>query len=202
MWRARIEKTVADRLDKEWVTKPVRVHAIEEYYRVSENEFGRLLKSKGYREEEVGTHAGLADTSLMLAVDPRLVRTDRLQPGAKLESGDGVNGIPAGRVPNPGNCVDLIVMRDGGRHQKGHRPSLKFRPRDHCAPATVLGFASPCGFARLSCFAVGRRLESAVARSRTAGGSVVRRVRRQGARPRRIPARLRCARFASVPATR
>jgi creatinine amidohydrolase len=120
----RVEKAVADRLDKEWAAKPVRVHAIEEYYRVSEYEFGRLLKSKGYREEEVGTHAGLADTSLTLAVDPRLVRTDRLQPGAKLGSGDGVNGDPRRSSAELGQLgVDLIVTRtaDAIKRATGHR---------------------------------------------------------------------------------
>jgi creatinine amidohydrolase len=120
----RIEKTVADRLDKEWATKPVRVHAIEEYYRVSGNEFGRLLTSKGYRDEEIGTHAGLADTSLTLAVDPRLVRTDRLQPGAKLESGDGVSGDPRRSSAELGQFgVDLIVTRtvDAIKRATGHR---------------------------------------------------------------------------------
>jgi creatinine amidohydrolase len=106
------EKAVADRLDKEWAAKPTRVHAIEEYYRASEAEFGKLLKSKGYREEEIGSHAGLADTSLTLAVDPRLVRTDRLQPGAKLESGDGVAGDPRRSSAELGRLgVDLIVTR-------------------------------------------------------------------------------------------
>src|SRR6266436_1510124 len=120
----RVEKAVADRLDKEWAAKPVRVHAIEEYYRVSEAEFGRLLKSKGYREEEVGTHAGLADTSLTLAVDPSLVRTDRLQPGAKFESGDGVSGDPRRSSAELGQLgVDLIVTRtaDAIRRATGHR---------------------------------------------------------------------------------
>jgi creatinine amidohydrolase len=120
----RIEKAVADRLDKEWAAKPVRVHAIEEYYRVSESEFGRFLKSKGYREEEIGTHAGLADTSLTLAVDPRLVRTDRLAPGAKLEGGDGVTGDPRRSSAELGQLgVDLIVTRtvDAIRGATGHR---------------------------------------------------------------------------------
>jgi creatinine amidohydrolase/Fe(II)-dependent formamide hydrolase-like protein len=119
----KIERVVADRLDKEWAAKPVRVHAIEEYYRVSENEFGRLLKNKGYRDEEIGTHAGLADTSLTLAVDPRLVRTDRLQPGAKLEGGDGVNGDPRRSSAELGQLgVDLIVTRtvDAIRRATGH----------------------------------------------------------------------------------
>src|SRR5262244_568171 len=57
----RAEKSVADRLDREWAAKPVRVHAIEEYYRASESEFRRLLEGKGYRDEEIGSHAGLLD---------------------------------------------------------------------------------------------------------------------------------------------
>ena len=100
------EKAVADRLNKEWAAQSARVHGIEEYYRASESEFGRLLASKGFREEEVGTHAGLADTSLTLAVDPRLVRTDRLQPG------DGANGDPRRSSAELGQLgVDLIVTR-------------------------------------------------------------------------------------------
>jgi creatinine amidohydrolase len=118
------EKAAADRLDKEWATNPARVHAIEEYYRASEAEFGQLLKSKGYRQEEVGTHAGLADTSLMLAVDPRLVRSDRLQSGIKIEGGDGVNGDPRRSSADLGQLgVDLIVTRtvDAIRRATSHR---------------------------------------------------------------------------------
>ena len=100
------EKAVAERLNKEWTAQPVRVHGVEEYYRASESEFGRLLANKGFREEEVGTHAGLADTSLTLAVDPRLVRTDRLH------SGDGANGDPRRSSAELGQLgVDLVVTR-------------------------------------------------------------------------------------------
>jgi creatinine amidohydrolase len=100
------EKAVAERLDKEWAATPIRAHAIEEYYRASESGFAGLLKSKGYSEEEIGVHAGLADTSLTLAVDPRLVRTDRLQ------SGDGVRGDPRRASAELGQLgVDLIVAQ-------------------------------------------------------------------------------------------
>jgi creatinine amidohydrolase/Fe(II)-dependent formamide hydrolase-like protein len=111
------EKTVADRLNKEWAAQPVRVHGIEEYYRASESEFGRLLTSKGFRQEEVGIHAGLADTSLTLAVDPHLVRTDRLQ------AGEGANGDPRRSSAELGQLgVDLIVTRtvDAIRKAIGH----------------------------------------------------------------------------------
>jgi creatinine amidohydrolase len=100
------ERAVADRLDREWAATSVRVHAIEEYYRAGQAEFARLLKSKGFRDEELGTHAGLADTSLMLAADPRLVRADRLR------SGEGVNGDPSRSSAELGQLgVDLIVTR-------------------------------------------------------------------------------------------
>jgi creatinine amidohydrolase len=118
------EKAVADRLDKEWAAQSTRVHAIEEYYRASESEFGQLLKSKGYPEREVGLHAGLADTSLMLAVDPRFVRTDRLQSGAEHQSGSGVNGDPHRSSAELGQLgVDLIVARtvDAIGKAVGHR---------------------------------------------------------------------------------
>jgi creatinine amidohydrolase len=102
----RDEKAVAERLDREWAATSVRVHAIEEYYRAGEAGFAQLLKSKGYSEEEIGTHAGLADTSLMLAVEPSLVRTNRLGPG------DGVHGDPSRSNPQLGQLgVDLIVTR-------------------------------------------------------------------------------------------
>ena len=102
----RADKAVAALLDREWAGTNVRAHAIEEYYRASETEFPQLLKSKGYSEAEVGTHAGLADTSLMLAVDPHLVRANRLQPG------EGVHGDPRRSNPQLGQLgVDLIVTR-------------------------------------------------------------------------------------------
>ena len=82
------EEAVARRLNREWAAKPVRAHAILEYYRVSESGFGHLLESRGYPAAEIGIHAGLADTALMMALDPALVRTDKLQPG------EGVNGDP------------------------------------------------------------------------------------------------------------
>jgi creatinine amidohydrolase len=116
------EKRVADHLDKEWAAQSVRVLAIEEYYRASESEFGQLLKSKGYAEQEVGLHAGLADTSLALAVDPQLVRTGRLQSGAE-QQGGGVNGDPRRASAELGQLgIDLIVGRtvDAIRKAIGH----------------------------------------------------------------------------------
>ena len=104
------EKAVADKLDREWAMTPVRVHAIVEYYRLSENDYAQVLKRRGYSEQEIGTHAGLADTSLALAVDPRLVRMESMQ--AAPEAAAGVHGDPRRSSAALGQVgVDLIVAR-------------------------------------------------------------------------------------------
>src|SRR5205085_3767428 len=73
------ESRVAARLNREWAATPVRVHAIAEYYDATQKAYVDALRRAGYRDEEIGTHAGLADTALALAVDPRLVRADQLK---------------------------------------------------------------------------------------------------------------------------
>ena len=106
------ESAVAERLDREWAATPVRVHAMIEYYRVSAAGFDEWLRSQGYGEAEIGKHAGLADTSLMLAADPRLVRQDRLRSEAKPQPGDGVNGDPRRASAELGRAgIDAIVAR-------------------------------------------------------------------------------------------
>ena len=103
------QKAVATRLNREWAATPVRVLAVEEYYRASEVEVAQLLKSRGYRDAELGRHAGLTDTALTLATEPRMVRADRLRPGRE---GDGVDGDPSRATAELGRAgVELIVTR-------------------------------------------------------------------------------------------
>jgi creatinine amidohydrolase/Fe(II)-dependent formamide hydrolase-like protein len=100
------EEAVAQRLNRDWAATPVRAHAILEYYRESEAGFARLLESNGYPAGEVGTHAGLGDTSLTLALDPSLVRTEKMRPG------DGVSGDPRRSTAELGKLgVDAVVAK-------------------------------------------------------------------------------------------
>jgi len=105
------EREVAARLNREWAASPTRVHAIEEYYRAATAGFDALLKARGYRAEEIGQHAGLSDTSLTLALEPRLVRAaprDEPAPG----EASGVEGDPRRASAELGRLgVDLIVTQ-------------------------------------------------------------------------------------------
>jgi creatinine amidohydrolase/Fe(II)-dependent formamide hydrolase-like protein len=106
------QKVVAGRLNREWAAAPVRVHAIEEYYLAADVEFPRLLSERGYRKEELGLHAGLTDTSLMLAVDPRVVRPGRLRPDSWPPGASGVSGDPTRASAELGRLgVEMIVTR-------------------------------------------------------------------------------------------
>jgi creatinine amidohydrolase/Fe(II)-dependent formamide hydrolase-like protein len=106
------EKAVAARLNREWHAAPVRAHAIEEYYHAATVGFRELLKTRGYRPEELGEHAALPDTSLTLALEPRLVRASSLQDDQALGAHTGVDGDPRRASAVLGRLgVDLIVIR-------------------------------------------------------------------------------------------
>src|SRR5258706_4729616 len=99
---------VANRLNREWAKTATRAHAIREYYDAADTAYAAALKGRGISAEAIGTHAGLADTSLTLAIDPSLVRSDRLPdaPSARY----GVNGDPRKASAELGRIgVDLIV---------------------------------------------------------------------------------------------
>jgi creatinine amidohydrolase len=107
------EQAVADRLNREWATTPTRVHALPEYYRAATSTFAQALRKRGFHDDEIGTHAGLADTSLALAVDPRLVRRDFAQSAPDPVRGrDGVTGDPRRATAELGQVgVDAIVTQ-------------------------------------------------------------------------------------------
>ncbi|MFO1304572.1 MAG: creatininase family protein [Burkholderiales bacterium] len=97
---------VAAKLRKEWVATPARAHAIAEYYRAGTTEYFDALRKQGFKDGEIGQHAGLADTSLQLAVDPAVVRAD------KLAKSPGATGDPARATPQLGQAAaDAIVVQ-------------------------------------------------------------------------------------------
>lgn len=82
---------VANALNEEWRGGKTRVHFVPEYY--SANGFREWLESQGESPEAIGRHAGITDTSQLLAVAPEHVRLDKRAPHGGYE-GSGVNGDP------------------------------------------------------------------------------------------------------------
>ena len=103
---------VAARLDREWASAPARVHAVEAYYRAAEVDYPAALRRAGHADAEIGSHAGLADTALMLALEPRDVRAQVLHGDAAPGAAEGVHGDPRRATAALGQLgVDLIVAR-------------------------------------------------------------------------------------------
>jgi creatinine amidohydrolase/Fe(II)-dependent formamide hydrolase-like protein len=100
-----LEKVTAD-LNREWRHTNARAHAPAEYYQAATADFAKLLAGEGFRPAQIGLHAGLADTALMLALDPSVVRRERLgdEPAA------GVDGDPRRASAPP--TAGLILPAD------------------------------------------------------------------------------------------
>ena len=114
---------VARQLDREWAGTSVRVVAIVEYYRAATVGFAGALRQRGYSDAEIGVHAGLADTSLALAVDPVLVRPEHQQTPQIAPPLPGVSGDPRRATAELGKAgVDMIVSQSVAAIRKAGGP--------------------------------------------------------------------------------
>ncbi len=108
---------VAQKLNRSWdADHSSRAYALLDYYQAAQTGYVADLKSRGYSEAEIGLHAGLADTALMLAVDKTLVRTSALNRAPKPGVADGVQGDPRRATAELGQLgvqrmVDAAVNR-------------------------------------------------------------------------------------------
>jgi creatinine amidohydrolase/Fe(II)-dependent formamide hydrolase-like protein len=106
-------KQVVARLNKSWAGKNARAILPAAYYETSSDGYAQLLRQRGIRDDEIGTHAGLADTSLQLAVAPQMVRLSQLRNAPRPGAADGVyGGDPRRSSVELGQMgVDAIVSR-------------------------------------------------------------------------------------------
>lgn len=105
------EVRVAQKLNKQWSANTTyRAYGLTAYYDAAQAPFIHELKARGFSDAEIGLHAGLADTSLMLATEPAMVRIDLLAQGARAGGVGGVNGDPRKSSAELGRIgVQIIV---------------------------------------------------------------------------------------------
>jgi len=105
-------KVVAARLNRDWRATPARAHFIAEYYQAADADFNRALRAKGLSDAQIGVHAGTADTSLTLAIDPTLIRQNEMLRDPPEGKANGVAGDPRPSSAALGQLgVDLIVSK-------------------------------------------------------------------------------------------
>lgn len=100
---------VAAALNRNAARTGARVLAVTEYYRAAADEFPARLRAEGASAHEIGTHAGLADAALTLALAPELVRREGLAHDVP-EARTGSYGDPRRATVEAGReGADLIV---------------------------------------------------------------------------------------------
>jgi len=105
-------KAVADKLNHDWSGTGTHALYVAEYYRSSQDDFAAALRAKGISAAQFGSHAGAGDTSLLLALDASMVRTDKLALAAREGLAAGVTGDPQPASVALGQLgVDLIVAQ-------------------------------------------------------------------------------------------
>jgi creatinine amidohydrolase/Fe(II)-dependent formamide hydrolase-like protein len=117
-------KAVAAKLNREWAGSAARAHYVADYYRASETTYVDALRAHGLTPAQIGEHAGAADTSLALAVDPALVKSDRLPADSRGGALPGVTGDPHAASAALGQLgVDAIVAQTVAAIRRATQPA-------------------------------------------------------------------------------
>lgn len=105
-------KDIAARLNREWAKSPARIHFIGAYYRASQSDYVSALRARGLNDEQIGKHAGAADTSLLMAIDATMIRQNQLAKAVSGGAEGGASGDPRLSSVALGQIgVDLIVTQ-------------------------------------------------------------------------------------------
>ena len=101
---------VAAQFNREAGKSATRLHYVADYYRSTQTNYLAALKAKGLSAAEIGTHAGSADTSLLMAIEPGMVRPERFAEAARGGWATGTLGDPrASSAANGQIGVDAVV---------------------------------------------------------------------------------------------
>lgn len=101
-------RDVAAALNAEWGTT-ARATFVGDYYAKSVDDMRKYLVGRGFTPEQVGNHAGMLDTSELMAVNPRLVRMDKLANAGGFP-GSGVSGDPTKATAEIGRALLKIKI--------------------------------------------------------------------------------------------
>ena len=105
-------KAVAASLNKGWTALPARAHFIGEFYTSAQTSYVDALKARGLTTAQIGLHAGVADTALLMATAPGLVKPNQFAEAFKTGKAGGTSGDPRVSTPELGQLgVDAIVSQ-------------------------------------------------------------------------------------------
>ncbi len=120
----RPQAEVAARLARTWAAEGVRVLDISDYYAAGDAQFD-LLKAQGETTATIGDHAGVADTSELMAVNPKGVDLSRLSPASAAREPNGASGDPSRASAERGRALLAIKIQAAVKQIRGLIPELQ-----------------------------------------------------------------------------
>jgi creatinine amidohydrolase/Fe(II)-dependent formamide hydrolase-like protein len=99
------QNEVAARLTREWAAEGVTVISVDDYYIAAGDEQNKYLGAQGETPAAIGQHAGITDTSELMAVHPAGVDLTRLPKLPLRVEPTGVDGDPSRATAERGHAL-------------------------------------------------------------------------------------------------
>jgi len=114
---------VAARLTREWSGEGITVLSVDDYYTAAGDEQTQYLEAQGETLATIGQHAGITDTSELMAVDPSGVDLTRLSALPFRAEPTGIDGDPRRASAERGRALLEIKVQAAVRQIRAASPS-------------------------------------------------------------------------------
>jgi creatinine amidohydrolase len=115
---------VAARLTKEWADEGIKVISVDDYYMAAGDQQNKLLEAQGETSATIGQHAGITDTSELMAVHPAGVDLSRFADLPFTLAPTGVDGDPRRASAERGQALLELKVQAAVRQIRSASPSM------------------------------------------------------------------------------
>jgi len=121
---AKPQAALAGRLSREWAADGVKVISIDDYYGAAGEEQTRLLIAQGETPKTIGQHAGITDTSELMAVHPQGVDLTRLASFPFAREPTGADGDARRASAERGRALIALKVEAAVRQIRAMSPGM------------------------------------------------------------------------------
>lgn len=121
---ARPQAEVAQRLTRDWAADGVKVISVDDYYAAAGEEQNKLLIAQGETLKTIGQHAGITDTSELMAIHPAGVDLSRIAQFPFPREPTGTDGDPRRASAERGRALIALKVAAAVRQIKAASPGM------------------------------------------------------------------------------
>jgi creatinine amidohydrolase len=121
---ARPQSELAQRLTREWAADGVKVISVDDYYGAAGEEQNKLLMAQGETPKTIGQHAGISDTSELMAIYPQGVDLTRLASFPFAREPTGADGDARRATAERGRALIALKVEAAVRQIRAMSPGM------------------------------------------------------------------------------